>query len=159
MSILTICEILKHEPQNLPIQIQSIMPYLIEGLTRLFCKYKKSLEERSRVLNGEISDDDWEEGSSIGDNDDTNLDESSLEHLSYEASQHVVGDDDDDYSEAWEVEEFLQEDLSFSTVLDKIDCYLVLKETMNLLALKSPNYLNLNENQKNVLSACINKRE
>jgi hypothetical protein len=82
---------------------------------------------------------DFDEHGLLDDDNDSEFadDDDNVETLAHVASAHASnGDsnsDDDSDDELWDVEEFLQEDISFSTVLDTIDAYATLNSTMNHL--------------------------
>ena len=73
-------------------------------------------------------------------------------------------DDDDDESDddLWDVEEFLQEDTSFVTLLDRADAFASLKQTMShLISTGQASILEskLNPDQKSLLQSCLSKSE
>jgi hypothetical protein len=98
--------------------------------------------ERERIETGEYEDDDddddFDEHAFDDDEDFYDDEEENVESLAQKASIYAPNadtlDDDEDDDEAWDVEEFLQEDIAFMTPLDPLDAYLRFQQTMQYLS-------------------------
>lgn len=121
---------------------------------------------------GEYEDEDYsdfDENGVLEDDHDSEFvdEEENIEALIQDASAYAPNsDDDDDDDESdddlWDVEEFLQEDTSFVTLLDRADAFASLKQTMShLITTGQASILEskLNPDQKSLLQTCLSKSE
>ena len=101
------------------------------------------------------------------DNDSEFVDEDeTIDSLTHAASAYAPKSDDEedesDDDDLWDVEEFLQEDISFMTVLDRVDAYETLQKTMALLVSSGKAAElegRLSQDQKTLLHLCLQRKE
>lgn len=127
--------------------------------------------ERKRIESGDFEDEDY------GDYDDYDEDDlfedgpdyvddadDTIESLADEAATFApkttynAPSDDDSDDEAWDVEEFLQEDLGFMTPLETVDAYDRLRLCMQYLISTGQSTIlegKLSDQQRNLLQSCL----
>ena len=110
---------------------------------------------------------DFDENGFLDDDNDSEFadDDENVETLVQSAAAHAPdGESDDEESddELWDVEEFLQEDISFSTVIESIDAYAALNHTMDHLVSTGQSAVlevNLSLEQKTLLASFLKNSE
>jgi hypothetical protein len=165
LSILTLCALLEMPAAQIPPSLQQLMPQLFDSVLKIFITYPAALELRE----SQESDDEEQEyeryREHIEEDEDDFVSEehgATLESLAADAAEFRPEYDDDSDDEVWGVDDFLEEDVCFMTVLDPIDAYVRFMATMDHLtaaghgpALQS----RLNSDQLQVLQFCIRKAQ
>lgn len=190
LSILALCSLLELPLSSLPVALSPMWTHLVsDGLMPLFSTYSSALTgkmnfylilllislryaavERRRMETGDYQDEDYsdfDENGFLDDDNDSEFadDDENIETLVQSAATHAPdGESDDEESddEMWDVEEFLQEDISFSTVIESIDAYAALNHTLDHLVSTGQSAVlevNLSLEQKTLLASFLKNSE
>ena len=166
LSIIVICQILTMSVDALPPILKTVWPQLVDGLLKVFGGYEEALKERKRLENGDFRSDGGDDYANYDFGDDDDFDDGepmgdTISQLVDQAAAHAPNPEDDESDDGeWDVEEFMIEDISFSTILDKVDAYVLLTKTMDHIGSTGRGAVlgeRLNAEQQKFLEACVVK--
>ncbi|KAI8912786.1 armadillo-type protein [Gorgonomyces haynaldii] len=136
LSLVSLVSLLNMQPEQLPLAIRDQWPLLFDGVVQILTTYNQALEKRERLERIENGDEEPEDDGLDNDfEDDEELPETEegyMEQLAHEAAEARPDNDDDD-DDDWSVEEFLEEDVYFTTPMDEVNVNQLMISLMNIL--------------------------